>query len=1234
MVEYTCISTGNVETLENESFGNDDIRIKMSGEEPTLEKFIEAHPGISDEGLTSHVSVMFEAYGLINTDRTHDDLAESQYSVPADRFSFLGQSLGEYMTALERQLCSYDKAGDILAGIRSGLSAAVSFDGYVYDDNQAKKTFLKNFTDFLAGYDVNKGIAGNTFDRHYSFDSRIKGKTEFTPEMKDIFDSMSAAAVKRYIRSIRNVISEMKASKELSDHAFTLRNVRGMIQNGHYRADSPVSYQMLTQVSLIQKALMKEELFRFPVEDFCHVLDIAAMLTDKDLVQQLTDVLPDDSLLRKGIIQASVQAARYLDMTYPDILADISRREADTFDRIHPAYEISFQEDSPDSRKDIFLRTDKGLQVSERNIPFPKFCKSYMDHDYISKNAGFIKEVVADAAGTYPETSVTGLFETGDVSKARTIMKRLDRFDGRETDGEFIIDSSWKDEEVTDSNGRVFLCARLEPVSGLPAEQKKELMERTWGMKAEDYDMLIKSGVTGENAIGFIMKMPLDRNGRPRFTKALSELNHTQASAYPSAGKTPLEMLAGMDGFSFDFLTKYPNLMEILSENPEFIYSISQRFDNPKILRAWDSVACGILNDPDISYEYGTGEYFGEMFSAFSRATAELGAQIMRKELVFDGEDRHACAKAFTELIPTEKTISAIRDFIAETFEMPEREKEKHASGVYDAIYDEFEDIMNGTQEPAYQSPVEKRLSELFDGRYHFVPKILPLLTTVCRSDERHKEQENSSFMGNLHILPPERIVSDFSRHRISQIASFAGPEQILLALECPMEKLPEAERDLIYTYADKNNISKIIDNFDIFEDMKGKSREMIRNVLEASDNMNSESMRAISHMTAREYITVKEMSRFRNDVMHYEQNYGYRFSDNSVDIPGKDTVAEDPGRHLKAYILAPDDYRNITVGYDTDCCQHFNGAGEDCTYVATSNPDSGIWIIEDENTGKVEAQAWVWYDRDSDTFVFDNVEFANDQKVESYSGLLSAYTSALPQANVHMGMGYNAMTGIGKDIDPAVDPVPGAPAYEIRSGTDRCYGEPSEYMADPYSDYDDSARVLKRAGEPLVKMDNDIRITHEDIKACPVPDKELLGGQIVPSDEVSKAYCIMEEMDRHGYQGYLHSEDLDGHGHVVITFSGNSHKETPDEFPPEITEDLDSAYNIYYDVTSGQTLAKDRNGDLIPDETTGRLDKLFHDLDRSTGNETAISEDIIIDREYMIETDEEDYDDIAEDRD
>ncbi len=185
----------------------------------------------------------------------------------------------------------------------------------------------------------------------------------------------------------------------------------------------------------------------------------------------------------------------------------------------------------------------------------------------------------------------------------------------------------------------------------------------------------------------------------------------------------------------------------------------------------------------------------------------------------------------------------------------------------------------------------------------------------------------------------------------------------------------------------------------------------------------------------------------------NYEQKYGYKFSDNEISIKGRHLVVQEGNK--KIFILPKDDLRNFIVGDASSggvsCCQHFNGAGESCVWKVTQDPFAGNVIIE--VNGKIAAQAFVFTDEVTHTFVFDNFEYKNDGNANGYMNLIGTFVKNLPYPNVHLGMGYTegtAWNGIGANV--ASSNFPAATVPKTRA-TNHCRGWTSE-GADIYSDY------------------------------------------------------------------------------------------------------------------------------------------------------------------------------------
>lgn len=109
------------------------------------------------------------------------------------------------------------------------------------------------------------------------------------------------------------------------------------------------------------------------------------------------------------------------------------------------------------------------------------------------------------------------------------------------------------------------------------------------------------------------------------------------------------------------------------------------------------------------------------------------------------------------------------------------------------------------------------------------------------------------------------------------------------------------------------------------------------------------------------------------------------------------------------AFIMKPDDMRMVMLGYMTYCCQHLGGAGESAMMHGLVNENAGFWAVEDKRTGKIIAQAEVW-ETENNTFVFDNIEFADDRSISLFKDIIGRWLSECQYDNVYMGTGYNEL--------------------------------------------------------------------------------------------------------------------------------------------------------------------------------------------------------------------------------
>lgn len=82
--------------------------------------------------------------------------------------------------------------------------------------------------------------------------------------------------------------------------------------------------------------------------------------------------------------------------------------------------------------------------------------------------------------------------------------------------------------------------------------------------------------------------------------------------------------------------------------------------------------------------------------------------------------------------------------------------------------------------------------------------------------------------------------------------------------------------------------------------------------------------------------------------------------------------------------ILEKDDPIGFVLGDITNCCQHIGGAGEACVDDGYTNPNAGFLVFEESEldddgkpTGEIRilAEAYVWYDPETKTVCYDNIE-------------------------------------------------------------------------------------------------------------------------------------------------------------------------------------------------------------------------------------------------------------------
>lgn len=323
----------------------------------------------------------------------------------------------------------------------------------------------------------------------------------------------------------------------------------------------------------------------------------------------------------------------------------------------------------------------------------------------------------------------------------------------------------------------------------------------------------------------------------------------------------------------------------------------------------------------------------------------------------------------------------------------------------------------------------EQKATELFteSKEYgHRVPRVIKDYTVA-------QFNKDSLMNGN-------RIYNEFNLKSLMKVAKTKSESLYALSNELNFNEIKESHINIIGSYYPKELVSYLKTNgfIEYYNAHKDISDNDLKELLEQYRNVYKYAMEikksiddGLQHYASRsdydmslvkfdkskspvEQINELREFKARSDCKNMEHKYNYKFSDNDLAIKGREIEVIDRNFHM--YMLPADDYRNFTIGYDTNCCQHYNGAGETCVYKLTSDPYAGAVIIE--KGGKVIAQGFVWTDEDKDTIVFDNVEFNNDRDVYLFNNIFAAWAKECPYGNVHVGTSYNeGMQGWGASV-------------------------------------------------------------------------------------------------------------------------------------------------------------------------------------------------------------------------
>lgn len=395
----------------------------------------------------------------------------------------------------------------------------------------------------------------------------------------------------------------------------------------------------------------------------------------------------------------------------------------------------------------------------------------------------------------------------------------------------------------------------------------------------------------------------------------------------------------------------------------------------------------------------------------------------------------------------------------------------------YDSLYNQFkpaegkdyDEELAKFAKRSYTFPMTKMLKKaesIFKELYHgHAPRVL--------AEYMYAQLSAKSINPSRATNEQLRIIAEkFDQKNIQLIAKYKNTALFAMADKLKFSEMRTDHIQVIATYADKIKIKDLV-NKGFPEWYMAHKDTNTSDLVQLFENQHKISRFDVD-LSARQIIVRENNKKGMEDCREFERSYNIHFADNELAIKGRNIVAE--SGNMKMYMLPKDDYRNFTVGYDTNCCQHWGNAGESCVYKAVTDPFAGTVVIEKNH--KILAQAFVWTDESKDTFVFDNMEFANDGQVASYMSLIAGYCEAMPYKNIHMGMGYNTLgNGIGKPANAEEEAtLPTTIAWNPKR-TSWANGRKDVYSDYHITDGGSKARVLKRNGRTYISKTAGVRV-------------------------------------------------------------------------------------------------------------------------------------------------------------
>jgi len=133
--------------------------------------------------------------------------------------------------------------------------------------------------------------------------------------------------------------------------------------------------------------------------------------------------------------------------------------------------------------------------------------------------------------------------------------------------------------------------------------------------------------------------------------------------------------------------------------------------------------------------------------------------------------------------------------------------------------------------------------------------------------------------------------------------------------------------------------------------------------------------------------------------------------------------------------MLDPLDPRWLTVGYETNCCQHIGGAASSCLQYIAQSPDvATCFMVRKKGQHRAVAQSFVWLSKEpTPRMVFDNIEYLGEWRpavLDCYRAYLRKARGALralgiaPVALIGEGFMGSCLESLPREDSPAPTPA------------------------------------------------------------------------------------------------------------------------------------------------------------------------------------------------------------------